>query len=292
MLTRACPSFFGRLSLPSDGHGFASRATMKCARLAPRRMGSASVLDAAGRSRTFGAVLAVGSLFASGCGATTAAANGQADGSSDAVTNVDAPPCSVVLASDYDQSCTVDTDCVAVGQVPACPALACYVDCTMWTISKSAAAQYMTALSRASASVAGESCGCVSYNPYPCCRGGMCTTTCGSPVDTQTEAGLPDAGSSRVPEAAPDATGDAEDAGAEADICVMSNGSWTCPGNTPSPQCPGNASNPINPGDQCSYDGGCFYCNRESAGIGCACNGDADGGRAWQCVGAGYGCMP
>jgi len=96
-------------------------------------------------------------------------------------------PCSIVLASDYDQSCTVDTDCVSVGQVPVCPALACYADCTMWTISKSAAAQYMTALSRASASVAGESCGCANYNPYPCCRGGTCTTTCDSPTDAGAE---------------------------------------------------------------------------------------------------------
>ena len=74
--------------------------------------------------------------------------------------------------------------------------------------------------------------------------------------------------------------------------CIMSNGAWICPGNVPLLQCPGNAANPINPGDPCSYDGGCFYCNRESVGIGCACNADGAGGKAWQCVGAGYACMP
>ena len=74
--------------------------------------------------------------------------------------------------------------------------------------------------------------------------------------------------------------------------CVSNGGAWTCPGNAPSPQCPGNAANPINPGEPCGYDGGCFYCNRESVGIGCACNTNGDGGKVWQCVGAGYECMP
>src|SRR5215471_1834599 len=33
--------------------------------------------------------------------------------------------CHPVLASDYDQSCTVDADCVPVGQISSCPARAC-----------------------------------------------------------------------------------------------------------------------------------------------------------------------
>jgi hypothetical protein len=74
--------------------------------------------------------------------------------------------------------------------------------------------------------------------------------------------------------------------------CVMSGSAWTCPANAPIPQCPGNATSPINPGDPCSFDGGCFYCNRESAGIGCDCADDGDGGQVWRCVGAGFACMP
>jgi hypothetical protein len=115
--------------------------------------------------------------------ATTGSAAGDA--------GADAGACTPVLASDYDQSCDADTDCVGVGEVPSCPALACYVGCTMWTINKSVLGQYMTTLSRASAAVAGESCSCPSYNPNPCCRGGMCTTTCLLPADTGADAPAP-----------------------------------------------------------------------------------------------------
>jgi hypothetical protein len=105
------------------------------------------------------------------------------DGSpSDAAIGSDAPPCSPVLASDYDQSCMVDTDCVAVGEVPSCPAFACD-GCTTVAINKSAMAQYMTALDRAFASEqSGTGCGC------PCesgavCRSGKCQAAfCGPPA--------------------------------------------------------------------------------------------------------------
>ncbi|MDP9002417.1 MAG: hypothetical protein M3O46_20180 [Myxococcota bacterium] len=100
---------------------------------------------------------------------------------SDAATNVDAGPCSIVLASDYDQSCVVDTDCVAVGQVASCPAFACD-GCTTEAINKLAEPQYQAAFSRAFASrSAGSGCGC------PCesgalCRGGKCQAAfCGPP---------------------------------------------------------------------------------------------------------------
>ena len=91
-------------------------------------------------------------------------------------------PCSPVLASDYDQSCTVDTDCVAVGEVSSCPAFACD-GCTTEAINKSVMAQYMTAFAQAFTSKApGTGCGC------PCesgavCRGGKCQAAfCGPPT--------------------------------------------------------------------------------------------------------------
>jgi hypothetical protein len=147
--------------------------------------------NAAGRGRVLVTVLAVCSFLASGCGGAVAG-NGQTDGASgsgegnssgDAATNVDATACSIVLASNYDQSCTVDADCVAVGEVPVCPA-GC--GCATKAINKSAIAPYMTALSRAFASEpAGGGCGC------PCesgavCRGGQCRAAfCAPPlVDT------------------------------------------------------------------------------------------------------------
>jgi hypothetical protein len=81
--------------------------------------------------------------------------------------------CSIVLASDYDQSCTLDSDCVEVGQVPQCPITTCD-GCTTEAINRSAMAPYMSAFKRAlaSSSISGF-CGC------PCtgnaiCRGGKC----------------------------------------------------------------------------------------------------------------------
>jgi hypothetical protein len=55
--------------------------------------------------------------------------------------------CTPVLAADYDQSCVVDSDCVAVGQVPSCPVNACD-GCTTEAVNKSAATQYMTAFTQ------------------------------------------------------------------------------------------------------------------------------------------------
>ena len=130
----------------------------------------------AGRGRFLGAVLAVASFLASGCTSSNAG-NGPVDASSGA----DATSCRIVLASDYDQSCVADTDCVAVGQIPSCPAAPCD-GCQEWTVSKNALAQYVTAA--APTSVTGADCGCPSYNPLPCCRGGTCTTMCSSSTDT------------------------------------------------------------------------------------------------------------
>jgi hypothetical protein len=77
------------------------------------------------------------------------------DGSAgDAATETDAPSCSIVLASNHDRSCTVDTDCLAVGEVPSCPAGGCD-GCTTEAINNSAIAQYMTAFAQAFASRAG-----------------------------------------------------------------------------------------------------------------------------------------
>jgi hypothetical protein len=91
--------------------------------------------------------------------------------------NIDAPRCSPVLASDYDQSCAVDTDCVTVGEVPSCPAFACD-GCGTEAINKNVMAQYMTAFSQAFASKApGTGCGC-GGGQGPCCRSGKCTATC------------------------------------------------------------------------------------------------------------------
>lgn len=73
--------------------------------------------------------------------------------------------CRVVLASDYDQACTHDTDCVAVGEVPSCPAAACD-GCPAYTVSTEALAQYTATFRAAAAAIAGADCGCPALNPY------------------------------------------------------------------------------------------------------------------------------
>lgn len=90
-------------------------------------------------------------------------------------------PCTTVLASDYDQSCVLDSDCVDVGQVAQCPAHACD-GCLTEAINKNALPQYMKAFSQAFATVPkSDFCGC------PCdgvavCRGGKCQAGfCGPP---------------------------------------------------------------------------------------------------------------
>ncbi len=92
--------------------------------------------------------------------------------------------CSVVLPSDYDQSCAVDDDCVEVGEVPSCPAGPCD-GCTTQAINRDAQAAYAAAFSQAVGSGGPGFCGC------PCggvaiCRGGACKAGgCGpGPSDT------------------------------------------------------------------------------------------------------------
>jgi hypothetical protein len=96
----------------------------------------------------------------------------------------DGSSCSPVLASDYDQSCTVDSDCVAVGEEPQCPASGC--ECPSAAVNKGVATQYQAALSRASTirlPVSGCSCACESA---ALCRGGKCQASLCSPPLTDT----------------------------------------------------------------------------------------------------------
>lgn len=91
----------------------------------------------------------------------------------------DGPSCSPVLASDYDQSCTLDSDCVAVGEEPQCPAAGC--ECPSAAVNKGVVMQYQAALARASAihvPRSGCSCACESA---PLCRGGRCQASLCSP---------------------------------------------------------------------------------------------------------------
>jgi hypothetical protein len=97
-------------------------------------------------------------------------------GNPDVVMQVEASSCSIVLASNYDQSCSVDTDCVAVSQVSVCPGWGGY-GCILWTINKNASAQYMTAISQAIADKPFNGGGSCPEETSPCCLQGRCNVS-------------------------------------------------------------------------------------------------------------------
>jgi hypothetical protein len=83
-----------------------------------------------------------------------------------------------ILASTYDQSCSLDTDCLAVDEVHACPATICSF-CTTGVINRQVASTYMKAFSSATAAVPLDagSCNCGAIG-NPCCRAGVCQFLC------------------------------------------------------------------------------------------------------------------
>jgi hypothetical protein len=93
--------------------------------------------------------------------------------------------CIVINASTYDQSCSVDTDCMQVSEVSSCPIASdrCY-NCPLAAINTSGMARYHEAFS-ADFGVGGPpACSCPAIG-YPCCRAGMCQARCfAAPADT------------------------------------------------------------------------------------------------------------
>jgi hypothetical protein len=86
----------------------------------------------------------------------------------------------LIQASNYDQSCTTDTDCVAVAEGNFCyPGAG---NCPNAAISKSANAQYQadTAKTRAASCYAPGNCG---TGPGPCCLGGTCSFSLQCPLN-------------------------------------------------------------------------------------------------------------
>lgn len=92
----------------------------------------------------------------------------------------DATSC-LVLASDYDQTCAADTDCVNVGEALTCPANNCSF-CRIETVSMRASAQYRAAFSRAIAAIPADAdmCSCPDEG-RPCCVRGKCQQCSASP---------------------------------------------------------------------------------------------------------------
>jgi hypothetical protein len=84
-----------------------------------------------------------------------------------------APASCSVRATDYDQSCNVDTDCVAVTEVYGCGECACQTG----AINTGDLARYQAALAGAESSAA-TGCLCPCEASAPQCCGGVCTNLC------------------------------------------------------------------------------------------------------------------
>ncbi len=107
--------------------------------------------------------------------ASEVADGASADGSRDS--SADGNACTLVLPSDYDQSCVVDSDCVAVGEVAMCPSNACANECEFGIVSARVVAEYRAAIAAAIADVPPpvfpDFCNC-EIVLIPRCRSGRC----------------------------------------------------------------------------------------------------------------------
>jgi hypothetical protein len=145
--------------------------------------------------------------------------------------------CSIVLASDYYQSCAADTDCALVGQVSFCPP-GPIDNCPTFPISKSVVPQYMAALSDALASVAGQGSSCIANSV--CCVQGQCSTSCPLPplsppagADASSDAPIIPPGSVLCSSELGPVDAAVADAGSVSrcnppQSCMQYNGGWTC----------------------------------------------------------------
>lgn len=104
---------------------------------------------------------------ASGCPAKDGGASG-AGGSGGALPDAgrDAPACGVIRASDFDQSCNLDSDCTGIVQGDTCT-MQC--DCVDGAISKAALDKYYSVFVPAP-----YVCPCPMFG-VPRCAGGVCT---------------------------------------------------------------------------------------------------------------------
>jgi hypothetical protein len=136
-------------------------------------------------------------------GAALDAAAAASEAQSDAPPAASATTCTdanvqLIQASNYDQSCKADSDCIAVGEGNACDS--CAIDCTNAAINKSAETQYKEDVAKMPAGVAqtGPVCSCpVEFDP--CCRGGTCHADlqCQAPLpvtDAAADTGMTDGG--------------------------------------------------------------------------------------------------
>jgi hypothetical protein len=114
-------------------------------------------------------------------------------------------------ASNYDQSCTVDTDCYAAGFGNPCAAC---INCPNGAINKAAEPQYLADLKQAVSGKHVPICGCFDFSGELCCSGGTCHLN--SDFQCMDALSARDAATDAIPEAAADAKAEASaDTGTE-----------------------------------------------------------------------------
>jgi hypothetical protein len=113
--------------------------------------------------------------LASGCGGRESRTD--ASNASDATVACTDANVETISASDYDQSCNVDSDCIVVGAGNAC--FPCNIICKIAPLSRGALPAYQSDVSK---TIGGREMESVSCNcpeqPIACCRSGVCTASC------------------------------------------------------------------------------------------------------------------
>ncbi len=183
---------------------------------------------------------------------------------------IDAVPCTdadvqLILASNYDQSCQTDSDCVAAGEGNFC--IAGEGNCPSAAINKSAYSQYQADVAKTNASICRgvSSCGAESG---PCCRRGLC------------EMGIECSDSS---DASSDAVSEQCPPGVACDCTYVDGAYYNCGIDGGVPACPDI------PATSCGPVGALCASCPEGAGIECSCL-VTDAGAQWLCVGTEYPC--
>jgi hypothetical protein len=155
-------------------------------------------------------LLALGIMTACGGGtAPEVPGSGGSDAGKDASIGPDAPgpgACSIEV-SDYDQSCSVDSDCIGLipgfdddklgsGGLPIQSGDYCAATCLCGgaAINRSAVAKYSSDVAKTplgSGAISAPSCACPSVGTQACCRSNTCVAnTCGGPpLDSGTSEG-------------------------------------------------------------------------------------------------------
>ncbi len=110
--------------------------------------------------------------------ADAAAAAATPDAAEDGATDGASSEHCSILASSYDESCAIDSDCVAVAEVPLCGDPC---SCLTGAINARDQARYSRDLSPLAPPPGMTACHCPCEATHPRCCEGRCTNACGCP---------------------------------------------------------------------------------------------------------------